>query len=193
MSCACGSFRAELAETGPSHGSLITCYCKDCQAFANHLGATARVANPRGGTALYQTIPANWHILTGHERLRCLRLSPKGLLRWYAGCCNTPLANTLHKPGMAFVGVVAGNVDRAEALGPMTAVVRTESASASIEGDDAPVASYGFAASGFRILSRLFRAKLAGRGRSPFFDENGVPVAQPEVLSLDQRRAATPE
>jgi len=31
-------------------------------------------------------------IQQGLEQIRCLRLSEKGLYRWYAGCGNTPIA-----------------------------------------------------------------------------------------------------
>jgi hypothetical protein len=38
--------------------------------------------------------------------LRCLSLSEKGLLRWYAGCCGTALANTPRNPRIANVGLM---------------------------------------------------------------------------------------
>jgi len=70
-----------------------------------HLRAEAALM-PDAGVALYQTRPDCVHIDDGAEHLACLRLSPKGLLRWYASCCDTPLANTL--------------VDRPKHLNPST-------------------------------------------------------------------------
>ena len=36
------------------------------------------------------------------------------------------------------------------------------------------------------------RARLTGRGASPFFDASGNPVRAPRVLTLEERAAATP-
>jgi hypothetical protein len=43
--------------------------------------------------------------------LRLMRLSEKGLLRWYAGCCDTPLFNTMATPKVPFVGVLTDRLD----------------------------------------------------------------------------------
>src|SRR5262249_33170306 len=39
-----------------------------------------------------------------------LRLTAKGLYRWYASCCHTPLGNTV-SPAIPFVGIVAHAFD----------------------------------------------------------------------------------
>ena len=31
----------------------------------------------------------------GKDRLACMSLSDKGMLRWYTTCCNTPIGNTM--------------------------------------------------------------------------------------------------
>ena len=50
--------------------------------------------------------------LQGQHRIVGLRLTPKGLFRWYASCCNTPVGNTL-TPAIPFVGIVAQGFDQA--------------------------------------------------------------------------------
>ena len=61
-----------------------------------------------GGSEVFQTTPARIEFTQGADQLACMRLSPKGLMRWYARCCNTPIANTLPSPGMAFAGILVG-------------------------------------------------------------------------------------
>lgn len=39
-----------------------------------------------------------------------LRLTPKGLFRWYTSCCRTPLGNTV-SPAIPFVGIVVSAFD----------------------------------------------------------------------------------
>ncbi|MFP6709993.1 MAG: DUF6151 family protein [Alphaproteobacteria bacterium] len=57
------------------------------------------------GTDVLRMIPAQVTCRQGAGQLRCLRLTAKGLYRWYANCCKTPIANTI-APGPPFVGVV---------------------------------------------------------------------------------------
>lgn len=188
VSCRCGAVKARLVPAGPLQGTRVTCYCKDCQAFARHLGAEGRGLDAPGGTDIYQTLPVHVQIVEGAEYLRALRLSPKGLVRWYAGCCNTPLANTLPSPKLAFVGVLAANADDPGALGPTRAVVNTGGASPGPK-----IKDYGFARAGVNILKRHVTALLSSKRGSPFFDADGQPIVTPTVLTLQQRRAATPD
>lgn len=81
------------------------CYCDDCQAFLHHLGR-ADLLDAHGGTDIIQVPPAALAFGRGTERIVGVRLTPKGLYRWYADCCKTPVGNTL-TPGVPFVGIVA--------------------------------------------------------------------------------------
>ncbi|MFY0660672.1 MAG: hypothetical protein JXR15_09280 [Shimia sp.] len=146
---------------------------------------------PRNGSDIYQTIPSNLELTQGQEHLACLRLSPKGLMRWYASCCDTPVFNTLGGTKLAFVGVsvpaMRGDaIDRA--IGKVIAVVHTKDAPFGTE----PLKDYGFNKAGFNVLARHFGALMRGQVRdNPLFDE-GSPVVEPRVLSKAERRAATP-
>jgi len=67
------------------------CYCRDCQAFAHFLGKVDAILDERGGSEIIQVLPRNLTFTQGIELLACMRLTEKGLLRWYAACCNTPI------------------------------------------------------------------------------------------------------
>ena len=191
MACRCGQFHARLTDVGPREGAHLMCYCKDCQAAARHLGAEETL-KPRGASDIYHTTPSHLSIEAGAEHLSCLRLSPKGLLRWYAGCCNTPMFNTLSGPKLAFVGVLTPTFQEehaAEAIGPVIAVVNTSGA---LPGPGT-LKDRGFFKAGWQVIYRHLREKLRGTARDNLlFDENGAPIVTPRVLSLDERKAATP-
>lgn len=191
FSCSCGTVRGALVEIDGKAGSRITCYCKDCQTAARALGR-AELLSDRGGSEIYQTTPAHIRIDEGQAHLACLRLSPKGLMRWYADCCNTPLFNTLASPKLCFAGVLVHTVapEARAPLGPLTAETFTESAT----GEGPPVRKHGFARTGFNILRRHLRAKF-GRAATmaPFFDADGAPTCTPRILTLEERDAARPD
>jgi hypothetical protein len=67
----------------------VVCYCDDCQAFSRflvHPGTT----DEWGGTDICQMAPASVRITEGADALSCVRLSDKGMYRWYCGKCKTP-------------------------------------------------------------------------------------------------------
>ena len=105
IGCRCGEVRGRVADASPKTVNRVICYCDDCQAFAHHLGR-GDLLDPHGGTDIVQVAPASVSFATGVERIVGLRLSPKGLYRWYASCCETPLGNTLG-PAIPFIGIVA--------------------------------------------------------------------------------------
>jgi hypothetical protein len=103
--CRCGEVRGRVSDASPRTVNHVVCYCDDCQAYAHHLGR-ADLLDAHGGTDIIQCAPASLAFDRGDARIVGLRLSPKGLYRWYASCCNTPLGNTLG-PAFPFVGIVA--------------------------------------------------------------------------------------
>lgn len=191
ISCRCGAFKATLKNVSPRSGSHVQCHCKDCQAGAHALQATDTLL-PRGGTDIYQTIPSNLDLTAGTQNLACLRLSPKGLVRWYASCCDTPLFNSLGSQKLAFLGVLVPALQgekTQKAVGRVIAVAHTASASAGAS----PLKEYGFNRAGFNIVARHVSALMQGKGKaSPLFDETGNLVVEPRVLSKQERKAATP-
>ena len=81
-----------MRHVSPSDGFRFLCYCKDCQAFARFLDRPD-VLDPAGGTDIFQMPPGHLKLTAGTDALRCLRLSDRGVLRWYTDCCRTPIAN----------------------------------------------------------------------------------------------------
>ncbi len=178
LTCRCETMSWRIAAR--AQGRLILCYCADCQAAAHTLGADA-LLDDAGGTLLFQTLPDRIDITRGADHLALLRLSPKGLLRWHAGCCGTPIATTLPKPLMPFAGVVLpqGHSD----FGKPRARVFTQDALR-------PVRQEGFGAAGAGIMLRALTALAQGRRDSPFFGPGGDPVRTARVLTPAERKSA---
>jgi len=183
--CRCGTVRGEM-ETTRAY-TRATCYCKDCRAFANFL-AVPDVLDASGGTDVVPIAPAAVRFTAGSEHVVCMSLSPKGLLRWYASCCRTPLGNTPRNPRAPYVGLVTTCFDAAPqavdvAFGPRGRIVlQTQSATAPVR--STPLA---FVTGGLRILAGVVGARLRRERVSPFFDASGHPLREPEVISRERR------
>lgn len=181
--CTCGKMKWHIAEQ--ARGTHLVCYCSDCQTYANVLENGAARVDSDGGTEIYQTLPANFTFLEGKEHLAVLRLSPKGILRWHAGCCGTPIANTLPGPGLPFLGaVLPPGVD---GYGPITALLSTVGTAPHIK--EMGVLGAYLSMMGRIIGSLTSKAKRA----SPFFDEDKQPIVEPRVLGKSERNAARPQ
>ena len=167
-----------------------TCYCKDCRAFARFL-AQSGVLDASGGIDIVATAPAAVRFTAGSEHVTCMSLSPKGLLRWYASCCRTPLGNTPRNPKVLYAGMLTACFDAApqvvdRAFGSRDRIVlNTGSATAAVR-RATPLA---FVAGGLRILVGIIGARLRRERTSPFFDASGRPLREPEVISREQRAA----
>jgi hypothetical protein len=111
LRCRCGEVRGLLADASPRAVNRVVCYCDDCQAFAHHL-RRADLLDAQGGSDIVQVAPASLTFVQGQNRIVGLRLTPKGLFRWYANCCHTPLGNTAG-PAIPFVGIIAQVFDNA--------------------------------------------------------------------------------
>lgn len=185
LRCRCGNVTGRVRDVNPADGTRVVCYCQSCQEFARHLAAGGRVVDEWGGTEIYQVPPARVELLSGLEHVRCVRLTPKGLFRWYAGCCQTPLANTV-SAAVPLVGLISSFApDRGfddERFGPLAARVNMSGATGRLPPDKAQqISSLGY---GLKVLRLLLWWKLSGRGRpTPFFDAAGAPLSEPEVLS----------
>lgn len=179
ISCKCGAVRGRVLDGSPSN--RVRCYCTDCQAFGRYFGAAAGVLDAHGGTEIVQVAQSRLHIDSGLDQLACLRLSPRGLLRWYARCCNTPLGNTLPNPKVSLIGLVHSCMDHASLdrdFGDRVADVNTDSAL----GDPRP-RKRGLAGTIGRFLVMTAKDRVSGRyRRSPLFTREGRPVADPQLL-----------
>ena len=101
--------RGVASDVSRSTGFRFVCYCKDCQVFARFL-ERADVLDPAGGTDIFHMPPGRVKFTAGTDAMRCLRLSSK-VLRWYAACCRTPIANTAAGPRFPIVAVIHSFMD----------------------------------------------------------------------------------
>lgn len=185
--CSCGKLEGTLAQTHRVNRGI--CYCADCQAFARYLRRAEQILDRSGGTDIIQTTPKNVTFTDGIEHLACMRLTPNGLLRWYASCCNTPIGNTLANYKLSFVGLVHNCLESApvsldEAFGPIRMQVKTRSAL----GEPKPK-PFGLPRGVLRIAGMLLKARLDGSyKRTPFFiPGSSTPIVEPKVLSPQAR------
>lgn len=189
LSCQCGKVQG-TAKISSKTGNRVVCYCDDCQAFANYLGKGDITLDPFGGTDIVQVTPPQIQIAQGTDLLRCVRLSPNGLLRWYTDCCGTPIANTVSE-SIPFVGLILACMqvteDKDQILGPVQFHIFGKFA----KGKPPTKLHQG---APFRLvtrnLTRIVWAKLRGQSQpSPFFHATGEPVSSPKILSPQQRKS----
>lgn len=195
LKCSCDKLQGVAKILSSEQGRRIICLCDDCQAFAHYLGHAKSVLDENGGTEILQILPANLEINQGIENLRCLRLSDKGMLRWYTGCCNTPIANTAPYSKMPYAGVVHSILDFADdaksreaALGPVRARIQGKFGIGKLPEGTHQKAPLGLI---LRIIAFLVGGLLRGKhAPSPFFDRRtGKPIVEPYVLSANEREA----
>lgn len=191
--CSCGSVRGVAHGVSRDRGNRVICYCDDCQAFAHFLGQADEILDAQGGTDIFQMSSAHLKILRGSNHIACMRITPKGLLRWYAHCCRTPIGNTLPTYHVPFVGLIHSCMDRAEAgssldtiLGPVRGRVHARFAKGSLAGvtvhQRVPLAML------LRVGRMFLIARLRGDHKtSPFFDpQTHEPSVAAHVLSEEE-------
>lgn len=188
ISCICGRLKGVLGLSG--RFNRCVCYCADCQAFACFLKRDSKILDRSGGTEIIQVSPARISFTQGADHLASIRLTEKGLLRWYTSCCNTPIGNTHPNFKVSIVGLIHNCLNQEEgaldeAFGPVRVHVYTRYA----KGEHKP-RSRGVVTGISRLLSMLVRARLDGSYKhTPFFvPESGTPVVTPRVLSKQELR-----
>jgi Family of unknown function (DUF6151) len=189
LRCRCGTLKGYVDTSKPVNRAV--CYCKDCQAFAHYLGRPSEILDSSGGTDVIQTVPAKVTFTQGRETLACMRLSEKGLVRWYASCCNTPIGNTAANYRLSFVGLIHNCLEAPPAslndsFGPVRMWSFTKTAKAKID-----ASPFGMLPGILRIFAMILRARLNGAyQRTPFFNANtGIPIVNPKILSQSERKA----
>lgn len=191
LQCKCGTLKGYVSHPE----SLINrgiCYCKDCRDYAHVLGKPSEILDANGGTEVVAVSPKNVTFTHGKERLSCMSLSEKGLLRWYASCCNTPIGNTPRNFKVSFVGLIHNCLEQSgqsigQSFGPVRMWVNTQGAKGKI---NAKAGSTFMSI--MRIMKALLLARLDGSYRTtPFFTaESGTPVTVPRVVSSAEREKA---
>ncbi len=187
LQCRCGTIKGYVVRTGMAQRAV--CYCKDCQAFAHFLDSADSVLDANGGTSIVATLPTQVHFSQGLEALACMSLSDHGMLRWYAGCCDTPIGNTPRDCKTPYVGLIesclaSNSPSLQESFGPVRMVLNPKSASGRVA--STPLSNL-LAMLG--LMKSVIGARLRGTcKRNPFFDtETGAPIARPRVLTKAER------
>jgi hypothetical protein len=194
LRCRCGNVRGRITDASRTAVTRVVCYCDDCQAYLHHLGR-ADLLDAHGGTDIVQVAPSSLTFHHGAEHIAGLRLSPKGLYRWYASCCKSPVGNSV-TPAIPFVGIVAqafdgGDSDRGGSAGdyfgpPRGAIMGKYAVGTPPEGSTKL---------NLPLIARAFRNILGWRltGKTwphPFFDRaTRSPRYQVTVLSPAERDA----
>lgn len=183
IQCACGSVQGRIEGSGVHNRGI--CYCTDCRAFARFLGKGSEVLDAQGGTEIVQLAQPRLRFLRGEEHLAALRLSGKGIIRWYAACCRTPIGNTLPTRRVSVIGLVNACLDAQrmdEDFGTDPAIVHANSAL----GSPKP-SPHGMLGATARLIGIIGAALVTGRyRRSPLFDESGALRVEPRVLTPEE-------
>lgn len=187
IQCECGKFRAQLTQFPKNTPGRIVCYCRDCQAFLNYLKRTD-LMDQNGGTEIIPAYPADLKIVEGQEQLKCLRLSPKGMFRFYSNCCQTPIANTdAQRP---WIGVHRRMYTVLDATKPEKTLGEVKSRFMGQEAIGTPPKGtplkFDFKTI-TTIMPYIFKGLILGKAKpSPFF-KNGQAIVDPMVLTSEER------
>ena len=186
LRCLCGALKGHVSH--PEAVSRGVCYCKDCQAYARFLGRAGDILDAMGGSDVLATVSKHVTISEGKDVLACMSLSEKGMLRWYASCCKTPVANTSRDFKFPHVGLLhncleGAGVNLDSVFGPVTMRVNRKGATSG-KPEAMPVSTVK---SVVRHMKSVVRARVDGSYRTtPFFDpRDGSPVVAPYVLSTE--------
>jgi hypothetical protein len=185
LRCRCGKAQGRV-EPASKFNMHVVCYCNDCRAFIHSIGR-AEILDEFGGSELFVSTPSQLKLTAGFENLRCLRLSERGMLRWYWSCCNTPLANTLTTTGVPFVSIHRAFIDLSDTnvLGP----TRRVQARFAVGPRPPKSESSQSPATIVKIMTFLLIARLRGAHKpNPLFAD-GMPAVTPRVLSESERNA----
>lgn len=172
----------------------MVCYCDDCQAFARWIEEQGgeRFVDDRAGSDVVQVWPSQLRITDGIDKLSLMRLSEKGLLRWFTDCCKTPAGNMLPNHRSPFVGLPScfvhasdgGSLDAA--IGAPFARIQGKFIRGGCPSDVHPTAPLSVFARSARFLLRGFVTKQFRP--SPYFDGD-APRVVARVLSRAERDA----
>jgi hypothetical protein len=188
LRCRCGAVRGVARDALPGKVNHCFCYCDDCQAFVHFLGRADDVFDAHGGTEITQMSQANVGFTAGTDKIAAIRLTPKGLIRWYTTCCGTPIGNTLGTSAMPFIGVIHAFIDApSEALGPIRG--RGWAKRAKGGRDAVPKDGLPDAVMVARVLGKLLKWRLRGdhKHSALFHAAAGKPLAEPRVLAEGDR------
>ncbi|RYZ56948.1 MAG: hypothetical protein EOP07_11260 [Proteobacteria bacterium] len=194
IQCDCGKLRGTALDVDTSSGNRMICLCDDCQTYAHFLRRSKDILDANGGTDITPLRPAKIKFNSGVEHLKCARLSPKGMFRFYAGCCNTPIANTM-APWVPFAGTftailkpTGGLPARDAATGPVLERMMSDFGIGPLPPGSSNRPSLKFM---LGVVQYFLSGLAKGLNKpSPFFDEDSkTPRVEPYILSKTERES----
>lgn len=158
FSCTCGRVHGTVHDVAPNRGNHVKCYCRSCQTSARVLHCEESL-DGMGGTSIYQTIPSKVSFDGGLDHLACLRLSPKGLLRWYASCCDAPLFTMPNASWFAIAGLNMARIAEKDRplFGDIVAVHQAQQAINATPG----LRDFGLKRAGLRVFWARAKGEIA--------------------------------
>ena len=187
LRCRCGSVRGRVAL--PAFGRAV-CYCRDCRADAYFLRRERELLDDAGGTQVVATLPQRVRFEPqGLDALACMSLTEGGILRWYAGCCDTPIGNTARHARVPYVSLVHDclRADPARSLEasfwPLRMRVHTKSATRPVAAT--PLVTLAVMLGSVQPMLAAWRD--GSRRANPFFDAHGGrPIRPRRVLGAGE-------
>lgn len=192
IECDCGAVKG-IVESKYLKGYRAICLCDDCQAYAHYI-QRADTLDVNGGTDIIPVMPSHYTFQAGTENLKCVRLSGKGMFRWYASCCNSPMGNSMSSSVIPYVGVPArvfAKKNSAEQIenefGPVRERIQAQFAKGPLPSLSQKKVSFPFI---LRAIKLIVFAMLTGGGKSsPFLKKDGKPISEPYILSENERES----
>ncbi len=187
IQCDCGKFRAELTQFPKNTPGRLICYCDDCQAFLHYL-KRPELLDENGGTEIIPAYPADIKIIAAQDVVKCVRLHPQGMYRFFTSCCLTPIANT--DPTRPWAGInrrmyiTKDSTILDRELGPVKSSIMGKYA----KGTPPVGTPQTFDFKGMiTVLPFIIKGKILGKAKhSPFFN-NGEAIVAPIVLTAEER------
>ncbi|KZN57857.1 hypothetical protein N474_07710 [Pseudoalteromonas luteoviolacea CPMOR-2] len=179
--CDCGAVTGKVASQGAFFRNRVVCYCDDCQAFVNHLGHEKSL-NPYGGTDVFQVSASQVSITSGQEHLKCMKITAKGVHRWYASCCNAPIGNTINAkwPLVGFISTCIVE-DLEKTVGPIKGSVFCKFANQPIPNEvKGPWSHKRIVAT---MLLKLVVWRILGKGAPNPFYAAGKAISKPYCIA----------
>ena len=189
LKCECGALQGNIT-LSTKLGRRIVCMCDDCQAYAHFLGRADQILDKNGGTDIFPVRPCDLHLTHGLQNLKCMRLSDQGMYRWYAGCCKTPIGNSMTSPKVPYIGLITKLIENtagqsADAVaGPVHARVLGKFGIGPLPPGTSQKVSFKMIAGVIQFLVPALLKKAYEP--SPFFKSVGEPIVEPQILTADQ-------
>ena len=184
ISCDCGAFKADLLAFPKNTPGRLACYCKDCQAFLEKIDRTDLFDNYKG-TEIIPAYPNDISIVQGLTELNCYRLTDKGIYRWTASCCNSPIVNM--RRGFPWAGIYHSaytkhNPEALHVLGDIKSRIYGRDA---VAGAPFKISEKISFTDMLVVIPFIIKGKILRKNQhSPFFNsETEKPISEPVILN----------